>query len=709
VSPSRVFDNRNGVFININFKNMEKINMPNDNSIQEEIVNSEPKITSDNIGDEEKMPNIDIELAEIEKHEKEYYDQPASQEEMFGLKKEIEEKIEEKANELKIPKERLIELADLDLESLNKENLEPLNLNRGGLEFIRDSIDRAINEYWRSEKTGKLVTAAPSNIDKLLKFVGEHKKFVSLSELAIYASSFGPAVLKDLAGDNAKVEIYGEKISLKDLADNPELMKTIDRAHNYATPIDILSAYSPPESFSYNDIEFSLASYNKIIDENNVERMIYFDSITGSSENLKKMEADLENIGISFKYEEKCTLDDFFKNKDKIIDIFSKDLEIPKEKVEKYIESLIMPDISNVSVVEFEDFRINRNLEMSEDITKLQQIKEEVYKKNNVYSENGSFVPENWLKAEKELEKWGKENGYEDFDKALYKEIGENNKNPMNKLEILKFQENFEYENSENFKDIVIDIFKEEGYNISTLKEVAKDSPEEVIRIISEVMGKNIKYDYIEAHLGDISKDLRDMYQKNKHDKGIPYITIESGKGVCHDYGITFVAIKNVLEEEGVPNLDKFVSLSTTSNKQNHLWNVVATVDPNNPDKIIVSYIDPTWDDSLNGELNAVDKDHYYASIKEKVNEAHNKALDKIKDYNLLVFQEKLKKILTEYDPRLHKRDQQIEGNEKLRKKEKDLEFTREEKTRNVRNSLKSARNKLKNIYAGKNSKSKEK
>ena len=676
---------------------MEKINMPSDNSIQEENVNSKPEIISDINNDEEKNAQS-----------KNNYDQPASKEEISRLGEEIEKKVENKANELNISKEKLIELANLDLESLDAENLK--GLNRGGIEFIRDSIDEAINEFWRNKKTGKLVTAAPSSIDNLLKFIREHKKLVSLSELAIYAASFGPAVLKDLAGANVEVDIYGEKISLKDLADNPELIQTIDRAHNYASPIDILATYSPLESFKHDITTFAFAHQDKVIDENNIERLIYFDSIGGDTENLKKMESSLENIGISFKYEEKCTLDDFFKNKDKIIDIFSRDLEIPKEKIEKYIESLIMPDISNISVVEFEDFKINKNSEIPEDVTKLQQIKEEVYEKNNVYSEDWiGRNPENWLKAEKELEKWGKENGYEDFDKELYKEIKENKENNknLNKLEILKFQEDFKYENSDNFKKIVIDIFEKEGYDVLTLKEIAKDNPEEVIKIISEVMGKNIKYNYIEAYLDYISEDLRDMYQENKHNKGIPYITLESGKGVCHDYGMTFVAVKNVLEEEGVPNLEKFVSLSTTSEKHNHLWNAVITVDPNNQDKIIVSYIDTTWDDSLGGKLNAVDEDHYYSNIKEKINEVHQKALDKIKNYNILAFQEKLKEILTQYDSKSHKRDRQIEGNEKLRDTDKNIELTRERKMEKGKRNLKNIRKKFNNIYAGKNSKKK--
>ncbi|MCK5085265.1 hypothetical protein KAK05_00990, partial [Candidatus Parcubacteria bacterium] len=680
---------------------MENSNLPQNHFFDQDGSNEPNEKTL--VGDQQASEKISKE--EVSKNE---YDQPASLKEISGLRQKIEEQVENKAKDLKISKEKLIELADLDLESLEAENLKDLDLNQGGLEFIRDSIEKAINEFWRSEKTGKLVAGTTSklegSINEAFEFAKKHKKIVSLGELALYASSFGPAVLKDLAGDDVEVEIYGEKVSLKDLADNPELIETIDRAHNYASPIDILSAYSPPESFSHNDVEFSFKSHDKVIDENNVERLIYFDSIMGNSENLKKMEADLENIGISFKYEEKCKLDDFFKNKDRIIDIFSKDLEIPREKMEKYIESLIMPDVSNISVVEFEDFKINKNLEIPEDVTKLQQVKKEVYEKNNVYSENGSFVPENWLKAEKELEKWGKENGYENFDKELYKEIKENNENPMNKLEILKFQEDFEHENSENFKKNVIDVFEKEGYDISTLKEIAENNPEEVIKIISEVMGKNVKYDYIEANLDLISKDLRDIYAEIKHNQGIPYITFESGRGVCHDYGITFVAVKNALEEEGVPNLKKFVSISTISGKQNHLWVAFATVDPDNPDRIIMTYGDPTWDDSSEGEFNAVDEDHYYTSIKEKIDEVHQKALKKINDYNIFAFQEKLKEVLTQYDPRQYDRSHKIEGNKKLREHDKNIEALREERMKNVKGSLKNAREKIKKMYKKKDS-----
>ena len=86
-------DNRNRAFINIDFKNMEKFNMPNDNSVQEKIVNSESEITSADISNEKNIKNA--------------YDQPASQEEISGLREEIEEKVKAFLSDLVLPNKTL--------------------------------------------------------------------------------------------------------------------------------------------------------------------------------------------------------------------------------------------------------------------------------------------------------------------------------------------------------------------------------------------------------------------------------------------------------------------------------------------------------------------------------------------------------------------------------------------------------------------------
>ncbi len=195
------------------------------------------------------------------------YDQPASREEISGFREEVEKKIEKKAEEIRISeaedieiyKDKVIELAGLDLESLNPEDLK--NLSHGSLEFIKDSIDKAISEFWRSEKTGELVTGTTSklegSVNETFEFAKKHKKIVSLGELALYASSFGPAVLKDLAGDDVEIEIGNKKISLKDLADDPELLKMIDMKNSINSPLDIAQEFfSKP--LVHGDVEILL-------------------------------------------------------------------------------------------------------------------------------------------------------------------------------------------------------------------------------------------------------------------------------------------------------------------------------------------------------------------------------------------------------------------------------------------------------------------
>lgn len=663
------------------------------------------------------------------------YDQEVSENEIENLQKEIEEKIEIKAEELEIPKERLIELAGLDLESLEAEKLKELNLRQGELDFIRSDIDAAINEFQKSDKPNTVLKDAPSSIDKIRKFTGEHKKAISVGQLALYLSSYGMPVLNALADNDAKVEIEGEKISLKDLAENPELMKKIDQARSLNSPIDVLKAYSPLENFEHNENEFSFGVAAKIDDDSNVKKFVFFQDIGGNShESIEKLDNDLKKIGVSLldskgegksfllninNAKEGCLLDDFLKNKGQIAKIIAQDFNVPESMVEEYIESFIMPDISKISVVELGDFNVDKDLEIPEDALKLQQKRNEIYEKHNVYSEDWAGKnPENWLKAEEELKQWGEENGYENIEKAIQEEKENYENLPIVKLENLKAQEKeiAGEKNADKFKDIFLKELNESGYSIEKLKEIAEKNPEKVIEIISEVIGENVSYskgeylnikynNFIEELMGDgLLGDLFkiDMFQDSKHSKGIPYITMESNKGVCHDYGMTLVAVKYLLEQEGVPNLDKYASIWTISNEQCHLWNGFATVDSEG--NVAVSYAEPTWADSPEGELNAVDEKHYYASLPEKLDEAHQEALEKIENWNNLVKQEKLKEILMQYNLKQDKRDHMIEGNEKLRETEKDVEVLQEERTKNVKESLKKIRERIGKINRKKDS-----
>lgn len=260
-------------------------------------------------------------------------------------------------------------------------------------------------------------------------------------------------------------------------------------------------------------------------------------------------------------------------------------------------------------------------------------------------------------------------------------------------------------EGKEQFGNLLLEKIEEDGYDITELKDIGKKDPKKIITILAEVISKNVEYDYEKYKLVQ-EKRYDEIKQQNY------YLTLRDGKGVCEDYSELFAVAKLELEKQGVPNLDKFVVLETTPHQdtQNHTWNNIITI--NKDGNIVMTAIDITWADhknplSISGKLNAVDESHYYKNIKEKtndVNTAHQKALEKIKDYNIFAFQKKLKKVLTEYDSRQYTRDHRHEGNKELRKTNKDIELTREEKTGNVKKGLEVMRNKFKKAHAKKDS-----
>lgn len=668
---------------------MEKFTMPNMPENTSEKINNEPEINPEGFDDNERNGNN--------------YDKPASKEEIAGFREEIEKKIEGKARELNISKEKLIELAELDLESLDEERLESLNLNRGGIEFIRDSIDGSINEFSKSGKPDVLLKESPSRFIELIK---KHKGKISLAQLGLYLSAFGIPALKELADQHATVEIYGEKISLEDLAKNPELIKETGLFHKSSTPINV-----PLEHFN---VEFLFKIDTKISADNNSEKYIYFDKLINhhifdeSNENINfnKMEKEFGEIGISLNNEKGgCSFDNFYENQKAIINIISENLNIPKDKVEKYVKNIIELETSQMSLVKWEDWKVGKNLEAAENNLKLQKEKERISYK--VSSSFEGTLEEKTQKTEEEWLKWGKENGYDDVNKALEKEIMAYENSPMGKFK--KFEEiGFKQvaeskketgnpEKDAEFGNKFLEKLNESGYSMDELKKIAEDDPKKVIEITAKVIGKNVEYDLMQ-YLG-FSKFIK----TSDHSEDTPGDTLKKGSGICDNYAKTLAAAIYFLKENNVPNFDKIAILTTVVNTDygEHASNTLITAD----EKLLPTSIDLTWADDENiskipEKLNAVDEKHYYTKIKEKIGETHQKALDKIKDWNNFVFQEKLKEILLQYDPRSHKRDQKMEGNQKLREAEKDIEPLREEKTTIMEESIKIIREKLKKIYA---------
>jgi len=599
------------------------------------------------------------------------YDNLALAEQTSLFRDRVKKIIKNKAEELGMSEEILINLAELDLESLDPIKLDKLNLKQGEFDFIEASIVESINQFEKSDDPKKLTKEGPSSIDEIVEFTNKHNKKVGMGMLLLYLSSFGIPVMEALAKTDASVDVYGEKVSIRDLMDNPELMKNIDRVKNLNSPIGIKAVYEPLGGFEYgNSVKFSFLVNAKVDNDNKIKRSIYFGDILGPVKSLENMNKELGEIGISLVGGKESSMDDFISKKDQIAEIVSKNLGVPIEEISEYLNEYIEPNVSvsDVKVVELEDFKISRE-QAQKPI--LQQKKSEVYEKYRVDSEMGRN-PESWLKAEKELEQWWKNNGdiSKSFDRALEEEKEKIENSPEEKLKSLKYHEieTSMFKNADEFRALTIKSLSDAGYSIPELKKIAQDNPEKVIKIMAEVINKNVDYDWLEylnIEVNDvIGKLIGEEFQINyfmdkKHEEGISKETLKSGKGVCHDIGETFVAMKYILEMEGVPNLDKFASLWTVSSAQNHLWPVLVTIEHDKADesktKLVISYIDPTWSDFDGKSLDANDKEHFFTMDKKEVDEAQKEILDAIDRHNKFIRQEKIREDLMMYNPDLKK------------------------------------------------------
>lgn len=626
----------------------------------------------------EPKTGLDIKTKEaFNSREEKNQDTVISSEDLSKFKEKLNLKVVEKAEETGIPKEVLGDYFGLDIEGLSEYDLHPADL-----ELIEENMNYALDGVWRNKKSDKVYAEHPFVFDKILKFISERKKIIGLGELALYLSSFGPAVWKDLAASDVKVYVDGGSVSIKDIKENPELMKTIDQAGSSNSPADLVVIFSNMETFEDRDSGISFSFLTRSIEKSEqVDKFVYMSDWSGSSASREMLLNNLEERGISLDYEKGgCPMEYFLENKEDIAAIFSQSLKIPKENISAHMDSFIFPDSAKISIVEFDDFRANLNINDDTDNKLSEAIKkrEEVYGKYNIdLFEN--YDIEKIKKADKELDAWAKEEGYDNFNYALYEMLKEQENSPVRTMEKMKIYEKVygEYENNDEFKRIFLEKFQDSGYSLEDTRKLAKENPEAVMRIICEIIAANCEYDLLECCnliyndlVGKSGSDFLkiEKFQEEKHEAGIPYVTLNTGKGVCHDYGITLCAAKKVLEEEGVP-IGEFVVLCAVSEKQSHLWNVAVTVD--NDGKIIATYFDPTRYDST-GELGANGDFHYFGKMKERIGKSQEEFLKNIEKFKTLVLQENLKGLLTQYIDRKEK-DELISESRKEKEQKNEL------------------------------------
>ncbi len=575
----------------------------------------------------------------------------------------FQKELRKKARELNIPIEKLSNLVRFDLDSLSslasrtskdldeegkmnksacKGDLEnaKTKIKRGDFEQIKYNLEDGLKEL-EAEKKFALSTES----------VAAHKVKISKASLLLYLSSAiaGAPILKEIIDKEIAKGFYGKDLTLKALAENPELIREIDEFDNKNTPLDILTSYYYIEPLSYNNtiLEFGVdKEYNK---NNEQEKVVRIKGLDSDTNKMAAFKDDFRHLsGTHGGDGHFLPLDKFIENKEKIIELIGKDFDIPKEEAVNYTERLLLPDVSRISIVPLKDFKIDTAINYSQKMAEYDKKDKEInekYLNGSGTLANGGWNDTALMQEMDDLKQWAIKNKID-------------GKSPISKFMNFKYVEetkgkkniNDEMENNfEQFHDLFIKALEKEGETIDHLKEVSKDNPEKIIEIIGKVLGKNIRYDYEEKNdilAGNIDK------MDEKHEKGISFSTLSTGLGVCHDYAATYAAAKHVLEKEGVSNLDKFMVLATTSYKAQHAWTILITF--NEKGNIVMAWLDLTLADDediskIPGQLDAGDKNHSYSAEKTNVEKMHQKAINKILEYNKFVELEKLREMFMQY------------------------------------------------------------
>lgn len=531
---------------------------------------------------------------------------------------------------------------------------------------------------WKEDIIGAInsVNDVKTNKDKIIELLTKNHKPIKAFSLGLYFSTLGSALADDLEGNDMQVEFdNGEKISFDELTNNPEFKEAME--NNKDIPVDILQAYATAPLSNEEDfaVSFVTSENNKGEKEIGTKFMGTY-HVQGDTkevqEDYKKMTDLIQEIvkghASSNMAWERITMEEFQDNKEEITKEIASIMNISEKEVSNYFEKIIEASEQEykdekVSAVSMEDWDINKELQTKGEITlKYEELK-------NKYNFD---IPEEKEKAINEFEEWGKENEYDNIYSALGKEELENpfsivkshetigvttedvyakmisdnlnnkieekgfdlkelNKDPEKAFSLLceivaerkgiddpegkemlksnledwwkandyegtkkimngekldrmpAIVEDAEYEEfKENFQKMILSDLENNGYDLDKLNEIANENPKEIINILSN---------YISSEYGN--------------DKGYD----------GNDRSSIFMGAKGELEKAGVPNLDKFAVIQTSTDE----GRVSTLITVEDKDKIKTASIS------------------FHSIGNEPITEekAHNSVLDKIKELNL--------------------------------------------------------------------------
>ncbi len=416
-------------------------------------------------------------------------------------------------------------------------------------------------------------------------------------------------------------------ITPADLIKDPELLALIDDTNDSQfSPFDLM------ESFSAGPLEGESGSVTLHFENS---------SIVLQDVQVKDIDAfktELEQNGIKFDdMKNGVSLSEFAEHKDDFDKITANYLGLSDDDVKNYEKKVVTLPISQMKCVNYNQFTPPMESELNPQVGELEDKKAEIYSSHGLDSK-GELIAnkitmnpspeqikaqeESKGQADAELSEWLMNNGHSgNFEEAI-QEAMDNKDNQENEKDAAFESEDLikaEFDNPE-FEKKALDVLEKHGWSLNTIRTVAmEDGPQEVVKLVCEVVAAETFYDEREAeNLGDYS-ELGVFYAQKNQD--IPFNTLDSSTGICHDYVLTVLEIIEVLKNNDIPmdNVAVFYANNTFDDPSisTHAW-VMAAYKDTDTGEAKYTLFDPTFQDATAGgkeSVFATDQYHSWNSI----------------------------------------------------------------------------------------------
>ena len=601
-----------------------------------------------------------------------------------GLLKQMENKITNISEFTGISQEDVLEMTGLEYDIMEQlDNPDKFADKVGGVvEYLNNASDDDIELYMNHFDDAMASINPKENPSKILKFASEHHVAVKLGFIVFILASLAPSFAESASIQDLEIDCNGETLLLGDLMENKEFGEATDAKLDI--PIDVLQSYST-EPLSNEDgfaVNFAISETGedgaKVIGASLMGTYDVQGEDQERQEDFVKINDLLLNVTEGHNYsnnaiENKMTMEEFGDNKEKLVTEIAEIMNISEEEVSDHFDKLfeaVENPTEKVSVVALENFNIDENFEPKGEV---QEKYEEIENKYNTDD------PEEREKMIKEFELWGEENGYENVYSALSQE------NLDNPFAILESHEGRGVENKEIYGKFIVNELEERGYDIKELQGDSEKAVEAIydftierqgigeddegkkdaLRIELEgfknlqdgehldnlLSGEEVEYlpHSIETFESDSNNEsfreelITDILEKYGLDvdklneisgedpnKAISMVANLVEKEFNEQQGFdgsdqssVFMGIKDTLEEMGVKNFDKFVVTQTTAEDGRVVSQLIA---PTEEGEFRTTSIDFS---SIGAEPIAEE------DISEKVEEAHNSVLNKIRELNV--------------------------------------------------------------------------